>query len=126
MISLVTTAALIRAKETALFEDKTDSDLILVKQTQSLIDMTYDLQNLYNLQESDLTTIINDNLDYFKELLALKQIALFLLETDAPEGSMNWVKMNYYKKLYSERLQGAKNFSIGETIPSLSSVRILR
>lgn len=126
--NLVTTAALLRAKEEKLFEDVSDSDLIDIKYTQAVLELGYDLSALWNtpLDSALMQAYLTTNESYFQEVLALKQIYLYLFETDATEGSMNGLKLKNYKSAYDMRIRQAKDFISDYNIPSATTVQIYR
>jgi hypothetical protein len=108
--AFATTAANIRNKEEAQFQNVTDADLILLKQTQAKRDMLFDLLQILNYDtESDITSILDEHTDFLREALSYRQLYWYWLELDNGEGSPTHLRMTNYSKLYDKcKLQFSK------------------
>ena len=94
-----------------MFDDKSDSEIIALKQTQAKSDMFLDLQEVFGFDsttDTDLESLLDDHTARLREALSYKQLYWYFFENDSGEGTINRERMNRYAKMYADAKKGFK------------------
>jgi len=116
----------IRRKEKSTFDEKSDVELIALNQEQGKEDLKWDLMQALQMEidEGNMEDYITDNLDYLREILAIRQLFWYYMENDGGEGSINRERIKFYDKMYKDKVSKLK--SLLTEIPADINIEVRR